>query len=174
MGEGITLTCPWCGEETDISFGSGNDEVKALVEKDVRNGLYGKKYQELLSNYPFPEGVFENESVLCCCPKCGNWHESWNMNFYRKDFEVQRDCVADYWNRKIVAANYYLNEDGDSRDQSIIYVYKIYKHYYPMCEKCGARMKMYHEISELPAGLKCKRCGREIDLIHNSVRFLWD
>ncbi|MGI6177571.1 MAG: hypothetical protein ACOYJO_03835 [Eubacterium sp.] len=85
-----------------------------ILEEDVNKGLCGKKYKQLLSKYPFPEGTFGNEVVLCHCKKCGNWRVGWDLNFYRKDFEIKGDRIFEFARkRKVIPADPNLMESGN-------------------------------------------------------------
>ena len=166
MGCGTVLKCSKCHKEYEILTGIGMlyPLVYSELLDDIKNGKYGKEWQDIALKTPHV--AVDAEKHVYSCRKCGAWKTEEGLSIYEPD---------DYESLNTKRYGHIpVEERGD--DPFVLAMnhkkdYHVVKRYVHKCDKCGSRMHRVNEneFHDLP----CPECGGKPEKGYNSI-ILWD
>lgn len=125
MGQGFTMRCMSCGDESHYMQGIGFRYYAFLqeVKEDVIDGKFGKEAQAFIADYPDCEFDARNEVYFCNHCKYLKQGVEINMTYGDKSFQKQYRCGKC---RKVIMKPVKLNTEMQYKKLTQI-----------PCKKCG-------------------------------------
>ena len=163
MGQGAIFECKKCGYRANGFEGVGFafPRIYQEVQRDARDGRYGREIQQFLEEHP--GGQVSAERIMVVCEDCGHIESVPQLNMYvPKDgydpakAERGRWSVAFPHEGAVYLTGYEFSEH-----------YTLVKKYQHICERCGGKMKRPPRDQK---EFRCPVCGEVLE----EQRIDWD